>query len=123
MAILRGDLKAVLRMPKQALAARGRRRRDDSGRGRASVEVADLSAQQQALFDALRALRRELARELGVPPYLVFHDSTLADMAQAAPSTAEELARVKGVGANKVAKFGERFLQAIRAHGGDAAGG
>ena len=123
MAILRGDLKAVLRMPKQALASRGKRRRDDSGRGRRSVEASDLSAQQQALFDALRALRRELARELGVPPYLVFHDSTLADMAQAAPSSAEELARVKGVGANKVAKFGERFLQAIRAHGGDAAGG
>jgi ATP-dependent DNA helicase RecQ len=108
-------------MPKQALAARGKRKRDDSGRGRRSTEATDLSAGQQGLFDALRALRRELARELGVPPYVVFHDSTLADMAQAAPRDAAELAQVRGVGATKVAKFGERFLATIRAHGGAAA--
>ena len=121
MAVLRGTTKAVLRMPKQALAARGKRKRDDSGRGRRSTEATDLSAGQQGLFDALRALRRELARELGVPPYVVFHDSTLADMAQAAPRDAAELAQVRGVGATKVAKFGERFLATIRAHGGAAA--
>jgi len=118
MAVLKSQQRAVLRMPKQALAARGKRKRDDSGKGRASVEVADLSAKQQALFDALRALRREVARELGVPPYVVFHDSTLADMAQAAPRTPGELAQVRGVGARKVATFGERFLAAIRAHSG-----
>ncbi|MFN9277835.1 MAG: HRDC domain-containing protein, partial [Planctomycetota bacterium] len=123
MAVLRGATKAVLRMPKQALAARGKRKRDDSGRGRRSVEATDLSGAQQSLFDALRALRRELARELGVPPYVVFHDSTLADMAQAAPRDAAELAQVRGVGATKVAKFGARFLAAIRAHGGQAADG
>jgi ATP-dependent DNA helicase RecQ len=121
MAVLRSTQKAVLRMPKQALAARGKRKRDDSGRGRRSAEASDLSGAQQALFDALRALRRELARELGVPPYVVFHDSTLADMAQAAPRDADELAQVRGVGAAKVAKFGERFLATIRAHGGAAA--
>jgi ATP-dependent DNA helicase RecQ len=52
---------------------------------------------------------------------VVFHDSTLADMAQAAPRDAAELAQVRGVGATKVAKFGERFLATIRAHGGAAA--
>ncbi len=122
MAVLRGARQAVLRVPKQTLAARGKRRRDDSGRGRRSAEASDLPAPQQSLFDALRALRREIARELGMPPYVVFHDSTLAEMAQAAPRSADALAQVRGVGATKAAKFGERFLAAIRAHAGLAAG-
>lgn len=122
MAVLRSQQKAVLRMPKQSLAARGKRKRDDSGRGKASVEVADLAPGEQALFDALRALRREVARELAVPPYVVFHDSTLADMAQRRPRTTTELTAVRGVGARKAATFGERFLALIASHGAAAGG-
>ena len=122
MAVLRSQQKAVLRMPKQSLAARGKRKRDDSGRGKASVEVADLAPGEQALFDALRGLRREVARELSVPPYVVFHDSTLADMAQRRPRTTTELTAVRGVGARKAATFGERFLALIASHGAAAGG-
>ncbi|WP_353229903.1 DNA helicase RecQ [Novosphingobium sp.] len=66
------------------------------------------------LFDALRALRRDLARETGVPPYVVFHDSTLREMAAARPATLDALAEVSGVGARKRDAYGDRFIAVIR---------
>ena len=71
------------------------------------------------LFDALRALRRDLAREIGVPPYVVFHDSTLREMAALRPGTPSALAEISGVGARKRDAYGERFLAVI----GQFAGG
>ena len=55
-----------------------------------------------------------LARERGVPPYVIFHDSTLHDMVQRRPKTIDELHDVYGVGARKAATFGDAFLDAIR---------
>lgn len=66
------------------------------------------------LFEALRALRRELADEAGVPPYVVFHDATLRDMALSRPSTLAELGAIGGVGSRKLEAYGEAFLTAIR---------
>ncbi|MBL8862223.1 MAG: DNA helicase RecQ [Planctomycetes bacterium] len=67
----------------------------------------------EALFGRLRELRRSLAKERGVPPYLIFNDRTLAEMAAKKPRTIEELLRVKGVGDKKAADLGEEFLRAI----------
>ena len=114
MEVLRSTQQAVLRMPKQALAARGKRRRETAGSGRASREAVELNADEQELFETLRTLRRGIARELALPPYLVFSDATLEDMARQRPSTAAALGRVHGVGPKKLATFGERFLAAIR---------
>ncbi len=58
------------------------------------------------LFEALRAKRRELAQEAGVPPYVIFHDSVLRDMAMARPGTLDELGRLSGVGARKLEAYG-----------------
>jgi ATP-dependent DNA helicase RecQ len=66
------------------------------------------------LFDALRAVRLRLARDRNVPPYVIFHDTTLRDMADRRPATLEELHDVYGVGAKKAADFGDAFLDAIR---------
>lgn len=66
------------------------------------------------LFDKLRALRLEIAREEKMPPYIVFSDKTLIDMAAKAPSNKEEMMNVSGVGENKFAKYGERFLSVIK---------
>jgi ATP-dependent DNA helicase RecQ len=66
------------------------------------------------LFDVLRAVRLRLARERGVPPYVVFHDTTLREMAERRPATLEDLHGVYGVGAKKAADFGDAFLDAIR---------
>ena len=74
-----------------------------------------LDADQEALLGALRALRLELAREQGVPAYVVFHDRTLIDMARRRPRTREEFAEVNGVGAAKLERFAAPFLAAIGA--------
>ena len=66
------------------------------------------------LFDALRGVRLRLARERGVPPYVIFHDTTLRDMAQRKPRTIADLHGIYGVGARKAADFGDAFLDAIR---------
>jgi ATP-dependent DNA helicase RecQ len=66
------------------------------------------------LFDALREVRLRIARARGVPPYVIFHDTTLRDMAERRPATLADLHEVYGVGARKAADFGDAFLDAIR---------
>ena len=70
----------------------------------------------QALFDRLKRLRLTLARERGVPAYIIFHDRTLAEMAARNPATPDEFAAVPGVGAAKFRDFAESFLSEIAAH-------
>jgi len=66
------------------------------------------------LFDALRDLRRELAKDQGVPPYVIFHDATLREMAAAKPRDRHALAEITGVGARKLEAYGDTFLAVIR---------
>jgi ATP-dependent DNA helicase RecQ len=66
------------------------------------------------LFEALRARRRELAAEAGVPPYVVFHDSTLREIAAVKPRTLGALARLSGVGEAKLERYGEAFVAVVR---------
>ena len=65
------------------------------------------------LFETLRELRMDLAQEAGVPPYLIFSDSTLKEMCEKLPKNSIQLLQVKGVGQNKLDKYGEKFLAAI----------
>ncbi len=65
------------------------------------------------LFEELRRLRLEIAREESLPPYIVFNDKTLIDMCVSLPKTPKDLLGVSGVGENKLAKYGQRFLNAI----------
>ena len=94
----------LFRELRPATRGRGRSRRGQAGGG-ANPE----------LFDVLRDVRLRLARERGVPPYVIFHDQTLHEMADQRPSTVAALHGIYGVGAKKAADFGERFLEAIRA--------
>jgi ATP-dependent DNA helicase RecQ len=71
-------------------------------------------AYDRVLFEALRGLRRTIAEERGVPPYLIFSDASLRDMARLRPTTPERLRDVKGVGDWKLETFGERFLGVLR---------
>src|SRR6185503_12305950 len=66
------------------------------------------------LFDVLRTVRLQIARARGVPPYVIFHDTTLREMADRRPSTIDDLYDIYGVGARKAADFGDAFLDAIR---------
>jgi len=69
-----------------------------------------------ALFEALRRLRREIADREGVPPYIVFADSTLREMAKSNPTTPKELLAIKGVGESKLEKYGASFMNVIKKH-------
>jgi len=80
-----------------------------------SAEVVQLDGETEALFDRLRARRKQLADEQGVPPYVIFHDRTLAAMALHRPATAEALLLINGVGHAKLERYGEAFLAEIRA--------
>jgi ATP-dependent DNA helicase RecQ len=75
----------------------------------AATEVADAE-----IFEILRGLRRRVAEERGVPPYLIFSDASLRDMARVRPRTLEEFREVKGVGDWKLETFGDRFVTAVR---------
>ncbi|HZB69211.1 MAG TPA: RecQ family ATP-dependent DNA helicase, partial [Sphingomicrobium sp.] len=68
------------------------------------------------MFEALRAVRRDIAAAAGVPPYVVFHDSTLRGIAEARPRTLSELSRIQGVGEAKLVRYGEAMLAAVAAH-------
>jgi ATP-dependent DNA helicase RecQ len=99
----RGLLKGEDTLPLVVTPKRERRRRKDA----APNPVGD------PLFDALRACRRELAEEAGVPPYVVFHDSTLREMASVRPQSLRALGEITGVGARKLEAYGEAFLGVI----------
>ena len=66
------------------------------------------------LWEALRECRRELAEEQGVPPYVIFHDSTLVEMCSAAPKTLDAFSKLSGVGERKLMKYGEAFIATIK---------
>jgi ATP-dependent DNA helicase RecQ len=78
------------------------------------VRPVDGAPYDRVLFEALRGLRRSIAEERGVPPYLVFSDASLRDMARLKPRTREAFLEVKGVGEWKSETFGDRFLALIR---------
>jgi ATP-dependent DNA helicase RecQ len=103
--VLRGRETLKLRVAPEPTARRTR-----SGRGSARD---DLDSDTSPLFEHLRALRLTLAREEGVAAYVVFSDRTLIEMAQQRPSTLEEMGLVQGVGAAKLKRYGDVFLQAI----------
>lgn len=75
----------------------------------------------EALFQKLRALRLDIARELGKPPYIVFSDKTLRDLVRVKPITDDQFLAVNGVGESKLKQYGERFMTAIREDSGDEA--
>ena len=101
--ILRGEDEVSLVLP-----PRREPRRRSARNGSAENPVGD------PLFDALRACRRELAQEQGVPPYVIFHDSTLREMAEQRPTSLAELGHISGVGQRKLDAYGDAFLAAIR---------
>ena len=98
-----------------------RLRRDAAGRPASArspkanrATVTDLNRpQDQALWERLRQLRLTIAREKGVPPYVIFHDKTLAEMVARRPTTPEALLAVTGIGEHKAAAYGDRFLAAL----------
>lgn len=82
---------------------------------KALPEAADLSDSDTTLLQELKALRSQIAKERGVPAYVIFHDRSLVDMAQRRPQTVDDFAEVHGVGAAKLNDFADQFLGVLRA--------
>ncbi|MDX1574161.1 MAG: HRDC domain-containing protein, partial [Methylophaga sp.] len=103
--ILRGEQNLLLRkqQPRQAASKTAKKR-------------SLVRPQDQALWEALRALRTEIAKENSMPPYVIFHDNTLQEMCQTRPMALAAMQRISGIGAQKLERYGEAFLKVIQQH-------
>ncbi|MCG5524373.1 DNA helicase RecQ [Ectothiorhodospira haloalkaliphila] len=103
--VLRGEMQLMLRKEvRPSRAPREPRRTAAAGLD---------SPEDQRLFEALRACRRRLADDQGVPPYVVFHDATLMEMAEMRPESLRAMAAISGVGERKLEAYGEEFLEVV----------
>ena len=107
--VLKGQRKVMMRRESPKAA----RERDRSGQ-RTGLSVLP---QDLALFNALRGLRAELAREQNVPAFVIFHDSTLRNIAEQRPTSVDALGRVGGIGGTKLARYGDRLVEIVREEG------
>ncbi len=112
-AVYRGERRLALRKQPEGLDASTR-----SGRPRKRTRdaLASLAATDTALFEALRAWRRDEAQTQHVPPYVIFHDATLAEIASRRPDGLTALGAVSGVGEGKLARYGQAVLAVVRAN-------
>jgi len=105
-AVYRGERQVEVRAPQERKRAERRRR--------SSEPAPDLTPEAHVLFEALRAWRRSEASTQGVPPYVIFHDKTLLDIARVRPSCLGALGAVSGVGQAKQDRYGEAVLEVVR---------
>lgn len=109
-ALLEGKEKLVMKMAKE----QEKREKTEYGKKKRPVAVRKPGTEDVKLFDSLRSLRTEIAREERVPPYLIFSDKSLIHMCLLKPKTKAEMLKVSGVGQYKYDKYGERFLEKIK---------
>lgn len=102
-----------IKIPKDVEKEKEERKIQTKKRKKAGA-VAALAEEDTELFEALRVLRRMIASEQKIPPYMVFSDKTLVHMSTMKPSNDEEMLEVNGVGEHKLQKYGERFLNEIQ---------
>lgn len=111
-AIYRGDMRVAVR---RALAAYDPGTRSGDPRRRGAGVTVDLPESARPRFEALRAWRKARATEQGVPPYVIFHDRTLAEIAASAPRSRQALAAISGIGQAKLDRYGDDVLALVRA--------
>ena len=105
--VLRGERGLTLRRLRRAVTVK---------KGKVAVSHAPMAPSDETLWQALRKARTALAKEQGVPPYVVFHDTTLRELVRLKPLRLAEMERIQGVGENKLRKYGEVFLRVVRKH-------
>ena len=113
--VLKGERRIELKEDGVRARKAGGRGAARSDRPRAPAAFEDAS--DERLYEALRALRLSLARDQGVPPYVIFHDTTLIEIATRRPRSMAEFGRISGVGEAKRERYGERFVAVVRAGG------
>lgn len=109
-----GDTAPLMKEDARVMLRTWKAKEPEKKKKTAKVKSTDgLTSAGSELFEVLRKIRMEIARENGVPPYIVFNDKTLIDMCVKLPATEEEFLEVSGVGENKRKKYGRQFLDAI----------
>ncbi len=106
--VLRGESEVWLRRDAEV----AKRKVSKAGRGSSAKEVY-VAVSEDPLWYILKAKRTELAREQGVPPYLIFHDSTLLEILNRRPTSLTEMGQISGVGQAKLTRYGDAFLQVL----------
>jgi ATP-dependent DNA helicase RecQ len=106
--VLRGQREVPMRREPERVGGAG----PTAGKARRAAPV-DLPEDAMPVFQRLRAWRAAIAKEQGVPAYVIFHDATLREITTRAPATLAELAAVSGVGENKLAKYGQQILDTL----------
>ena len=115
--VLKGERNITLRQEQDA--PKKSRETRSSGRGNGadvvnrSKNIIEISTLDEPLWQALRAARMAIAKEQGVPPYVIFHDATLLEILRSRPQTTSEMANVSGVGAMKLERYGSAFIKVI----------
>lgn len=115
--VLQGGEQVLMKMAKEQERSAGEKGEKKAKRSKASGAI--LAESDEALFEKLRALRMEIARNEKVPPYIVFSDKTLVSMCVVKPVTKAQMLTVSGVGEFKFNKYGERFLACVKAETGE----
>lgn len=111
---LTDDARPFLRSEERLWLRRDPKLATSSSTKRTSTPAPELADGDAPLFQALRSHRRTLAEEQGVPPYVIFHDATLREMAAVRPQSLAAMADISGVGEKKLARYGASFLDIIR---------
>ena len=104
--VLRGEQALMLRQALKQEKSTTRKRKQAQG----------ISETNQYLWEALRACRKQLSEELGVPPFVIFHDATLMAMIERQPQDKQQFSKISGVGKHKLEAYADKFLQVIQAH-------
>ena len=108
--VLKGEQTLLLRKDPEPVKAA----KQTSSKKKKRTAASELSEADLPLWEKLRALRMSISKELDIPPFVVFHDSTLAEMVEEKPTTRQALLQITGVGEQKADKYGEQFLEALR---------
>ncbi len=111
-AVLRGERTIALRAFRKEDIGKGRRKGDDPTARAAPAAIA-LNVGEQALFEALRAWRSDTARSHGLPAYVVFHDTTLREIARLKPASLADLRGVTGLGERKIESYGQDLIRVV----------
>jgi len=109
--VLRGEVAVLLRESVSQPASRGGARKDRRGSSKTAAAAATLDATGQRRFEALKAWRGEVAKEHNLPAYVIFHDATLAAIAERAPATLDDLQGISGIGEKKLQAYGTEVLR------------
>jgi ATP-dependent DNA helicase RecQ len=116
-AVLKGEVPITLRRDAVKPEKPARRTAGERSVERAKKHGTPIAANDEPLWQALREARMRIAKEQGVPPYVIFHDATLLEMLRVKPTSTDEMAAISGVGSAKLMRYGQAFIEVIMGGG------